>query len=83
MPSAIGPLLRIAFHASLPGTLRSLRHVAQRVPPASIEPPPPRPRRPPQVNYFPSRFDPSRHAERFPIPSRPLAGRRERGEPLG
>ncbi|PSC73747.1 catalase isozyme 1 [Micractinium conductrix] len=31
-----------------------------------------------EVNYFPSRFDPSRHAERYPIPSRPLSGRRER-----
>jgi len=31
-----------------------------------------------EVNYFPSRFDPVRHAERFPAPSRPLAGRRER-----
>jgi catalase len=31
-----------------------------------------------EVNYFPSRFDPARHAERFPAPSRPLAGRRER-----
>ena len=34
----------------------------------------------PQVNYFPSRFDPARHAEQYPIVSRPLAGRRERGE---
>ena len=31
-----------------------------------------------EVNYFPSRFDSARHAERFPTPSRPLAGRRER-----
>ncbi|KAL4522703.1 hypothetical protein Ndes2526A_g00942 [Nannochloris sp. 'desiccata'] len=31
-----------------------------------------------EVNYFPSRFDPARHAERFPTPARPLAGRRER-----
>jgi len=31
-----------------------------------------------EVNYFPSRFDPARHAERFPIPARPLSGRRER-----
>ena len=31
-----------------------------------------------EVNYFPSRFDPVRQAERFPAPSRPLAGRRER-----
>lgn len=31
-----------------------------------------------EVNYFPSRFDPSRHAERYPIPSRPIGGRRER-----
>lgn len=35
---------------------------------------------PPQVNYFPSRFDPVRHAERYPIVSRPIGGRRERGE---
>lgn len=34
----------------------------------------------PQVNYFPSRFDPVRHAERYPIVSRPIGGRRERGE---
>ena len=45
---------------------------AQRIPA-----PPPRPP-PPQVNYFPSRLDPARHAERFPAPARPLAGRRER-----
>jgi catalase len=31
-----------------------------------------------EINYFPSRLDPARHAERFPIPSRPLSGRRER-----
>jgi len=31
-----------------------------------------------EVNYFPSRNDPARHAERFPIPSRQLSGRRER-----
>ncbi|EFJ18512.1 hypothetical protein SELMODRAFT_112333 [Selaginella moellendorffii] len=30
-----------------------------------------------QVNYFPSHFDPCRHAERVPIPSHPLGGRRE------
>lgn len=33
-----------------------------------------------QVNYFPSRFDRARHAEQYPIPSRPISGRRERGE---
>lgn len=33
-----------------------------------------------QVNYFPSRFDPVRHAEQYPIVSRPIGGRRERGE---
>lgn len=33
-----------------------------------------------QINYFPSRLDPARHAERYPIPSAPLGGRRERGE---
>lgn len=32
----------------------------------------------PQVNYFPSRFDPSRHAERFPTPAAPLSGPRTR-----
>lgn len=31
-----------------------------------------------EVNYFPSRFDPVRHAEQYPSVSRPLAGRRER-----
>ena len=31
-----------------------------------------------QVNYFPSRFDPVRHSERFPIPTVPLSGRREK-----
>eukprot|EP00887_Chlorella_sp_A99_P007959 scaffold12.g7959.t1 len=38
----------------------------------------PEDRFPLQVNYFPSRFDPARHAERYPIPSRPVSGRRER-----
>ena len=31
-----------------------------------------------QVNYFPSRFDPVRHAERFPENPAVLHGRRER-----
>nr|ABM47415.1 catalase [Prunus avium] len=31
-----------------------------------------------EVNYFPSRYDPVRHAERFPIPSNILTGKRER-----
>jgi len=31
-----------------------------------------------QVNYFPSRFDPVRHAEKYPIPSAPIGGRREK-----
>ncbi|EFJ36547.1 hypothetical protein SELMODRAFT_404656 [Selaginella moellendorffii] len=31
-----------------------------------------------EVNYFPSRFDPCRHAERVHIPSHPLGGRREK-----
>lgn len=31
-----------------------------------------------QVNYFPSRFDPARHAEKVPIPSRVLTGCREK-----
>ena len=31
-----------------------------------------------QVNYFPSRFDPVRHAEKYPIPSAPISGRREK-----
>lgn len=31
-----------------------------------------------QVNYFPSRFDPVRHAEKYPIPSAVLTGRREK-----
>lgn len=31
-----------------------------------------------QVNYFPSRFDPVRHSERYPIPSGPIGGRREK-----
>jgi hypothetical protein len=30
------------------------------------------------VNYFPSRFDPVRHAEKYPIPSRVLNGCREK-----
>eukprot|EP00249_Psilotum_nudum_P010417 c22529_g1_i1 orf=179-1657(+) len=31
-----------------------------------------------EVNYFPSRFDPVRHAERVPIPSNHIVGRREK-----
>lgn len=31
-----------------------------------------------QVNYFPSRFDPCRHAEQYPIPPRVLTGKREK-----
>jgi hypothetical protein len=31
-----------------------------------------------EVNYFPSRSDPTRGAARTPVPPRPLAGRRER-----
>ena len=31
-----------------------------------------------QVNYFPSRFDPVRHAERFPENRIPVRGSRER-----
>ncbi|KAK4383392.1 Catalase isozyme 1 [Sesamum angolense] len=31
-----------------------------------------------EVNYFPSRYDPSRHAERYPIPPVVLSGNRER-----
>ena len=31
-----------------------------------------------QVNYFPSRFDPVRHAERFPMPPSVLRGKRDR-----
>lgn len=31
-----------------------------------------------EVDYFPSRHDPLRHAERFPIPSRVVAGKREK-----
>ena len=31
-----------------------------------------------QVNYFPSRFDPVRHSERYPIASGPIGGRREK-----
>lgn len=30
-----------------------------------------------EVDYLPSRFDPCRHAEQYPIPSRVLTGRRE------
>ena len=33
---------------------------------------------PTQVNYFPSRLDPVRHAQRFPENRTPLAGPRER-----
>ncbi|KAI8104311.1 hypothetical protein M9434_002869 [Picochlorum sp. BPE23] len=32
-----------------------------------------------EVNYFPSRNDPARQAEQFPVPSRNLSGTRERG----
>lgn len=31
-----------------------------------------------EVNYFPSRFDPVRHSERYPIASTPLGGKREK-----
>lgn len=31
-----------------------------------------------QINYFPSRYDPVRHAERFPIPPAVCSGRREK-----
>ena len=31
-----------------------------------------------EVNYFPSRNAPCRHAEQYPTPSRPLHGKRER-----
>lgn len=31
-----------------------------------------------EVNYFPSRLDPARNAERYPAVSRPVGGRRER-----
>ncbi|XP_059590679.1 catalase isozyme 1 isoform X1 [Vitis vinifera] len=31
-----------------------------------------------EVNYFPSRYDPVRHAERYPIPPAILTGRREK-----
>lgn len=31
-----------------------------------------------EVDYFPSRFDPVRHSERYPIPSAILTGRREK-----
>ncbi|VAI10247.1 unnamed protein product [Triticum turgidum subsp. durum] len=31
-----------------------------------------------EVDYFPSRFDPAKHAPRYPIPSRTLNGRREK-----
>ena len=31
-----------------------------------------------QVNYFPSRFDPVRHAERYPMNPAQLSGRREK-----
>lgn len=34
-----------------------------------------------QVDYLPSRFDPCRHAEQYPIPSRVLTGRREMVRP--
>lgn len=31
-----------------------------------------------QVNYFPSRYDPCRHAETYPIPSVVLKGKRDK-----
>ncbi len=31
-----------------------------------------------QVNYFPSRFDPVRHAEKYPYNDMPVSGRREK-----
>ena len=31
-----------------------------------------------QVNYFPSRYDPVRHAESFPIPPAVCSGKREK-----
>ena len=31
-----------------------------------------------QINYFPSRIDPTRHAERYPQPSAVYTGKRER-----
>ncbi|ONK64088.1 uncharacterized protein A4U43_C07F21960 [Asparagus officinalis] len=31
-----------------------------------------------EVDYYPSRHAPLRHAERFPIPARPVTGRREK-----
>ncbi|KAG0460569.1 hypothetical protein HPP92_020866 [Vanilla planifolia] len=31
-----------------------------------------------EVDYFPSRQEPTTHAERFPIPSRPIVGKREK-----
>nr|P48352.1 RecName: Full=Catalase isozyme 3 [Cucurbita pepo]BAA09508.1 catalase [Cucurbita pepo] len=31
-----------------------------------------------EVNYFPSRYDPCRHAEKFPMPPNVLTGKRER-----
>lgn len=31
-----------------------------------------------KVNYFPSRYDPSRHAERYPIPPVVLSGKRQK-----
>ncbi|KAK1400320.1 Catalase [Heracleum sosnowskyi] len=31
-----------------------------------------------EVNYFPSRFDPVRHAEKYPIPNSMVSGRREK-----
>ncbi|KAF7141503.1 hypothetical protein RHSIM_Rhsim06G0006600 [Rhododendron simsii] len=34
-----------------------------------------------EVNYFPSRFDPVRNAEKYPIPSAVLTGRREKRGP--
>ncbi|GFH25407.1 catalase [Haematococcus lacustris] len=31
-----------------------------------------------EINYFPSRFDPVRHAKKYPIPSAVISGRREK-----
>ena len=31
-----------------------------------------------EVNYFPSRFDPVRQSERYPISSAPIGGKREK-----
>ncbi|KAF8038358.1 hypothetical protein BT93_B1018 [Corymbia citriodora subsp. variegata] len=36
-----------------------------------------------QINYFPSRYDPIRQAERYPIPTTMLTGKREKVRFLG